>query len=307
MEVTTTNYCRDTIQDSLVINPLPEPSFTTSNSCFFDSSYMMNTSTVSLGTIATNLWEYSDGNGDLTENATHLFADSGWYYITLTTTTDSGCFRSYDDSLYKHPRFDVSFTSNDTCLGFGNVFTNTTILEGGNFTDTSWHTSLLDTTGTYDYTNQFSTPGTYTIELVMEQDSFCRDTFTQDIEIHPLAVPDFYVSETCFGDSSLFTDASAISNGSYTIGWDWDDGLSGSGDLQKVLYPTGGIKTVKLTLTTDRNCVTDTIKYIPITSPEISALNLINGCMGTTQTISSTNVMGLDILCLHIPPVLQVL
>ncbi|PCJ67323.1 MAG: hypothetical protein COA58_03105 [Bacteroidetes bacterium] len=294
MEVTTKHYCRDTFQDSLTINPLPEPSFTLGNSCFYDSSFISSTTTISTGSIDQYLWDFNDGDSAMTESGTHYFQDSGWHYISLTTTSDSGCFKSISDSLYKHPRFEVSFSYNDTCLGFGNAFINTTLIDGGVLTDTTWYTSIPDTFGTYNLTSQFNTPGVYTIELQMEQDSFCRDTFIQDITIHSLVIPDFVESETCLGDSTLFTDASTISSGSYTLTWDWDDGFSGTGDLQKVKYNSGGVKSITLSATSDEGCVTDTTRNIVITYPEIVTLNLSDGCMGSFQSISSTNIMGFD-------------
>jgi len=299
MEVTSVNGCRDTIQDSLVVNPLPEPSFSKANSCFYDSTYFTNTSTVLTGDIVLHSWEFTPGGGSLESDPTYFLSDSGWFYITYTARTDSGCFATIADSVYKYPALDVSFSYNDTCLGFGNAFTNTTVLQGGNFTDTAWYISTLDTAYTYNYSSTFTSAGDVTVQLVMEQDSFCRDTFTQIIAIHPLVVPNFRYSETCFGDSTLFTDLSSVSTGVYTRDWSFSDGFFGSAATEKIRYTTGGLKTVTLTLTSDKNCVTDTTKTVLITNPEITALNLVDGCQGTTQSISSTNSLGLDSLATY--------
>ena len=295
MEVTSVNGCRDTIQDSLVVNPLPNPSFTKNNSCFYDSTFFTNTSSVLTGDIVLHSWEFSTGDGSLESDPAYFLPDSGWFYVTYTPRTDSGCFsNSITDSVYKYPPFDVSYSYNDTCLGFGNVFTNTTLLEGGSFTDTAWYISTLDTAYTYNYASTFTSVGDVTVQLVMEQDSFCRDTFTQIIAIHPLVVPNFSYSETCFGDSTLFTDLSSVSNGTYTRDWSFSDGFFGSAKTEKVEYSTGGQKTVTLTLTSDENCVTDTTRAVLITNPKITSINLLDGCQGTTQSISSTNSLGLD-------------
>ena len=128
----------------------------------------------------------------------------------------------------------------------------------------------------------------------MEQDSFCRDSFVRIIDIHPLVVPNFTYSNTCFGDSATFTDASTISNGNYSINWNFGNGGTSTKSSAKTKYTTPGIKTVILTLTSDEGCVTDTTKQITITNPQIIKLNKADGCEGTVQQISSTNSMGLD-------------
>ena len=197
-------------------------------------------------------------------------------------------------SIFKYPNFDVSYTFNDTCFGFGNIFKNTSTIDGGNFTDTIWTISNIDTANTYDYSRQFSNPGTYTIKLLMEQDSVCRDSFVQDIAINPLPLPDFGVKNTCFGDSTRFIDASSISFGSYTQIWDFSDGNTGSGDSVNVKYATGGQKLIKLKLVSDEGCEADTSKSIIITSPEIKSINVSAICNGLSQQISSNNNMGLD-------------
>ena len=51
MEVVTKNQCRDTIIDTLIVNPTPIADFVSSAVCFSDSSYFKNTSTVTTGTI----------------------------------------------------------------------------------------------------------------------------------------------------------------------------------------------------------------------------------------------------------------
>ena len=294
MEIITKNQCRDTIIDTLVVNPTPEADFLSNDVCFSDSSYFTNTSKISSGTIDTYVWEFPNSDGDSISSPTYFLKDSGNYIITLTVLSDSGCSNIASKTVYKYPNFDVAFLYNDTCFGFGNTFKNTSKIDGGSFTDTIWTTSSLDTAYSYDYDNQFSSVGTYTIKLVMEQDSFCKDSFVQDINVNPLPSPDFKVRNTCFGDSTQFIDASAIVSGSYTQYWDLSDGFTDEGDSVKAKYINGGQKTILLKLVSDEGCEADTSKSIVITSPEIKDINVKAICNGLTQQISSTNSMGLD-------------
>ncbi|MDC1395132.1 PKD domain-containing protein [Bacteroidia bacterium] len=296
MEVITAHQCKDTFLDSLVVNPLPVASFASEDVCFFDSSILNNTTYIKSGAVDSFFWDFGYGSFDNGINAisSYNYLDSGYHTITLNVISDSGCTDQFMDSVYKYPRFDVSFTSNDTCLGFGSILTNTTFIEGGNFTDTVWYTSAPDTSYSYNLTSQFDASGTYTIDLIMEQDSFCKDTFSQNVVIHPLAVPNFSVTETCLNDSTKFEDASTLSNGSYTSSWDLDDGLTGYGNVVKVKYSSGGTKSIKVTTTTDKGCVSDSTRDITITYPEILSLNLVDECTGVKQTVSADTILGLD-------------
>ena len=294
MEVGTKHYCRDTIRDSITISPRPVSNFTALNTCFKDSTNFTNNSTVLTGNIDSSLWEFGDDSVSINTNPSHYYANSELYYITLTSVSDSGCRNSYTDSIYKLPRFVPQFEYLDTCFGFTSTFQNTTILEGGNFTDTIWYTSEVDTFGTYNLTKTFASNGSYDVHLIMEQDSFCRDTFSQTISIHPLATPAFTFMDQCLGDSTTFTDVSTLSDGTYTLDWDFDDGLAGSQSIEKVLYTSMGTKDVTLTLTTDEGCETDTTVAILITNPQITSLNIADMCLNSTQDIYGNYSLGLD-------------
>tara|TARA_Y100000385_G_scaffold258770_1_gene286988 strand:+ start:199 stop:4344 length:4146 start_codon:yes stop_codon:yes gene_type:complete len=294
MEVITKNQCRDTITDTLIVNPRPEADFLFNDVCFWDSSYLRNNSKISSGTIESYIWEFPSSDGDSIASPTYFLKDSGNYIITMTVISDSGCYDVTNKSVYKYPSFDVAFLYNDTCFGFGNTFKNISTIDGGSFTDTIWTTSNLDTAYSYDYENQFSSAGTYRIKLVMEQDSVCKDSFLQNINVNPLPLPDFNVRSTCFGDSTQFIDASGIISGSYSQSWDLSDGITGTGDSVKAKYVSGGQKTIQLKLVSDEGCEADTFKSIIITSPEIININVKAICKGLTQEISSTNVLGLD-------------
>lgn len=294
MEVVSKNQCRDTLIDTLQINPSPKADFSFKDACFSDTSYFNNTSTISSGTIDDYIWEFPNSDGSDEASPKYYLKDSGNYVVTLSVISDSGCTDLASRTIYKYPDFDVLFTYNDTCLGFGNVFENSSTIDGGKFTDTIWTTSSFDTAYTYDYSRQFLSSGTYTIKLVMEQDSVCRDSFVQDVNVNPLPLPDFDVRNTCFGDSTQFIDASAIMSGTYTQNWNLSDGFTGTGDSVNVKYVIGGQKTIKLKLTSDEGCEADTSKSIIITSPKIKSINVSAICNGLTQQISSTNSMGLD-------------
>jgi len=294
MEVYTENYCTDTFLDSLFVNPLPEPSFSVENVCFNDSISLVSNSSTSVGNLVKWEWEFSNNTSDSVENPTVWFADSGFHSAALTVHSDSGCFDTYVASFYKYPRIESSFSYNDTCLGFGQPFTNTTLLDGGTFTDTLWYTSIGETANTFNYTDTFANPGSYLVTLVMEQDSFCRDTFSRLVNVHPLALAAFDFTNTCLGDSTEFIDMSSVATGSYTKSWNFGNGNTATSDNPKQEFAAGGEQTVTLTITTDQGCQTDSTRTILITYPSITAINVQDICEGDSLILTADTVRGLD-------------
>jgi gliding motility-associated-like protein len=294
MTVTSEHQCSATITDSIVVNPNPVALFSPKKACYYDSTYLISTSTIATGRITDYKWVTAASDTANKQAFNYYLNSTGYLGITLTVQSDSGCTGAVTDSIYKYPRLDVSFTSNDTCLGIGNTFTNTSTKAGGLYTDTTWYTSVPDTAYTYHYNKQFDNVGTYDVSLIMEIDSFCSDTFTKSVIISPLPVPDFNFSNTCLGDSTRFIDASSLSSGTYTRAWTLGDGFTSTLGSPKVKYTSSSIKNVKLTLTTNKGCVRDTTKQVKITNPQILGLIKANGCAGTVQDISSTNSVGLD-------------
>ncbi|MEY2925339.1 MAG: hypothetical protein RLZZ337_1889, partial [Bacteroidota bacterium] len=256
MEIGTKHQCRDTITDTITISPNPEAKFSAMATCFKNETPFTNQSTVATGNISSYVWSFGDGDSSTLKNPIHKYTYSEVFHINLTAVSDSGCIGTYSDSVYKYPDFDVSFSANDTCFGFANLFKNTSTIDGGNFTDTTWYTSANDTFKTYDLNKTFASAGNYTIQLIMEQDTYCLDTFTQQIEVHPLASPDFSSANLCYGDSTLFTDNTSLSSGTYSTSWDFDNGRTGTGSPIKTTYTTQGTKNVKLEITTNEGCKT---------------------------------------------------
>jgi gliding motility-associated-like protein len=294
MIVATKNQCRDTMLDSITISPRPVASFSAENVCFYDSAYFKNTSTVKTGTVDSAMWVFGDGDTSYRINPVKFYTQSENYYVKLEVTTDSGCKATYMDSIYKYPKMDVKYSFNDTCVGSSSTFKNTSVLEGGSFTDTLWYTSENDTFKTFNLNKTFGATGTFEVILKMEQDSFCTDSFSQFINVNPYAEVDFEASDLCLGDSTVFVDKSKLSQGSYTVSWDFDNGSTGDSTSEKTLYTSYGSKQVKLQVVTSGGCTSDTMKTIVITDPTINSFNINDVCQSVENVISANISLNLD-------------
>lgn len=294
LRVTTQQNCVSIFSDSITISPHPVPSFLKDSICFRDALTFTNTSSVSSGTIAEYMWELENGDTLYGFEPEFFFPDAGEFEVTLTTTTDSGCARSFVDTLYKYGEIQAGFSVNDVCLGLNSVFTNTSTKQNGDWTDTTWTTSDGGQFKTWNLTKEFLTEGTKTVTLIVEQNGKCLDTFERDVEIFPLPTPSFTVENFCFGDNTEFTNTSSIPTTDYTVSWNLDQGANQTTDDVAITYNSSGQKTITLTIETDDGCSGSVQDSIYIHQNLILDINADNICDNKTQIIDAVVSLDLD-------------
>lgn len=107
----------------------------------------------------------------------------------------------------------------------------------------------------------YTTPGSYTVKLSVTGENGCYSNIvTHDIFINPKPKAEFTVSTNfCVNRNLVITNLSSISAGSITnYLWDFGDGIApiptSSNTPPVFKYTTAGLKTIKLTVTSDNGC-----------------------------------------------------
>jgi gliding motility-associated-like protein len=154
-----------------------------------------------------------------------------------------------------------------------------------NFGDPS--SGTRDTSTLANPSHEYTDTGVFIVTLVsykMIVGGLCYDTLRIKVRIYPTYIADFLINTSppkCPGDIVSFTDRSVATYGQ-TVKWKWD---FGNGKTDTVKNPTqrfdiSGIYSVKLTATSSKNCVADTIIGFKVNDlPNISA-TLPNACIG---------------------------
>jgi gliding motility-associated-like protein len=195
------------------------------------------------------IWDFGDGTGDTTKNATHVYTAQGVYNIKLVTKLN-GCADSSTTTVDTRHPLTIGITSDkDTvCLGTAVTFANsdngtsalTYYWDFGDGTPTS---SLSGPSHTY------AAPGVYTVTHIVHDQVPCYDTITMPVVVLPGPVISFTVSESeiCVGKSVQVK--SSVSAGYSAIIWDFGDneGIAGIENTQHA-YDIDGNFTVKLTV-----------------------------------------------------------
>jgi len=293
--VKTDYQCTDTVDWDMVVNPNPVVSSFVEDVCFKDSAYFNNTSTLKWGAVDTSLWHFGDGDSSFVHNATHFYQDSGTYFVTLFTQSDSGCSATGYDTIYKYPSFTLDFSYQDTCAGLGVDFTNKSFANVGTLTDYLWKFPNNVTYSTTNAQHQFPTPGSYVVKLLGTYDNYCRDSIEQTVVVDPLVSANFSVTDFCMNDTVTFINTSSVATGTVSnVKWDLDDGKTANGDTVKIKYSSNGSKDITMIAGSDQGCADTMTKQIVIIDPQITSIVMPVVCAGTVAKIYATYSMDGD-------------
>jgi hypothetical protein len=117
-------------------------------------------------------------------------------------------------------------TNNGQGTGYCNGFTISYSNNSYNGTSYLWNfgdpNTLADTSNAYNPTYTFPSPGTYTVTLIVNPNSACRDTAYEVFNVNPLLTPDYLApSAQCLNGNSFNFNGGGIFQGTGTINWNF--------------------------------------------------------------------------------------
>ena len=276
--VTSHNGCKDTVIKSVIVHPLPDAKFNTTNVCdgtivpFSDQSII-----AAPDLIQSWAWDFGDGSPVYNnQTTTHPYSSKGSYIAKLVVVSDFGCADSITKTVIVHPNPTVNFTATDTsgcaplCISF--LDQSSITLPG---TNVQWEWNVADGSAvsysqTFDHCfNNLSVSSAdyYSIFLTVTSDSGCFATMTKNnyISVFPNPVADFSVqpTKTSFLDPVVeITDASAGVDF-----WNWDFGdqtISSLSDPGSHTYADTGTYIINLITSNQYGCFDTVNKTVDI-------------------------------------------
>ncbi|MEL6625523.1 MAG: PKD domain-containing protein, partial [Bacteroidota bacterium] len=297
LTVVTSEGCRDTVSYSFIeAGLLPTVNFTANPLivCAQDPVSFVDQSS------AATEWEwfFGDGTGSILQNPVHAYGDTGTFDVMLVTT-NFGCA----DTLLKPdfikvlgPIADFVMNPEGGCqVPLTISFTDASIMATGwqwDFGDGSPQDTTQFPTHTY------TTPGTYTVQLVVTNDTTtCVDSYSETFEIRT-PVAGFTVNQTagCTGLPVDFTNTSIDGTGYL---WDFGDGNFSNQANPSHVYATPGSYDVTLIAQRNGGCA-DTLtlpNLIQIVGPKaVFLVDTVTGCaplsvsfMDSSYVVPGTN------------------
>jgi PKD repeat protein len=288
LTVVDTNGCENSKSHLVDVSPQPIANFLlTGPNCFGMSVDFTDYSTPVTGYIATWIWNFDDGSGDITinypasANISHTFPGFGPYNVSLRVITTGGCTDTIVHNITLESSPTANFTYSAPCAGSQVQFTDISTATGG-IMISSWSWDFGDPTSG---SNNISTiqnpvhtylfPGTYPVRLVITNLNNCIDTLITWITVNELPVANFSADTVCAKNPMSFTDLS-IANASGNIFahvWDFGDGGTSTLVNPTYVYNTHGIFNVKLTVTNSNGCKKDTTIQVLVRPLPIAAFS----------------------------------
>ncbi|REE00533.1 PKD domain-containing protein [Marinoscillum furvescens] len=280
------HQCRDSITQTIEINPKPEVVFKPQDAGGVDLSlpYQVcegvvikfnNESSIAhdeaLGG-KDNLhytWDFGDHakpelKGEESPSRSYKVSQLENYTVELLAESENkGCKDSVAINLKIFPAPEGMFTKqvggnevDGVCEGVNVAFANNSTVPGGRgFSSFKWYFGDGNSSTASNPTYTYSQSSGYTVSLLRETNDGCIDSTSQSFEVYDFPVADFYMADVCDGTEVIFNaaDQSHLTE-EVTYNWSLGDGNSKEGQNTSHIYDTHNSYTVELTVTSDHGC-----------------------------------------------------
>jgi gliding motility-associated-like protein len=280
--------------DYITVNPSPTANFIADKTLICAPGMVVFTdkSVANAGNLVSWDWTFSDGTKYNSQNVAKTFANPGFYDVSLTVTSSTGCKSSAGINRYIRVvpglSVDFSFSEPTSCHApFPVNFTNQTSGPGtiaynwdfGNGAPTS---TLTDPTGTYNAT------GTYTVKLSAQSSLGCSGSTQKDITIVNKTAAFTAPTSTCLNTPVSFTNTSTPAPAGSL--WDFGDGSQSSQQSPAKGFGIPGVYPVKL-VATFSNCSDSVTKNITVFGkPVVDFTASQTGSCSLPVTVGFTNL-----------------
>lgn len=286
--------CSDMFEADVVVNPLPDASFTmsTDEGCHPAPALLTNASSGA----ETYLWDYGDGDQSdtLAFEHQHVFSsvsgDPVVYNVTLTAISDQGCTDSFSLPYTLYPLVEADFDLSDNgCSPLEVFFTNQSLGASAGFQwdfgdgNVSSQTNPINT-----YINATDEDSTYTVTLIAESVFGCSDTTNAPIEVFHTPVASALLDTTigCYPVDAVFINQST---GADSFEWVYGTGETSDTEAIEHTYTYFNLSDDPVTYNITLNAFTDagcsssdqlTINILPVL--EADADGNFTGCSPLT-------------------------
>ena len=216
--------CKDTLITTVKIDSLPHAGFTNTSVCMGSQSLFNNTS-VSHGSANISWdWDFGDNNGSsVSENPFYTYQSHGIYYVKLIVTNQKACKDSVSLNIFIDTIPVAGFIAHNTCLNDTCFLIDTTQNTVNPIIAWNWNFGDGGISNLQNPYHIYTQAGNYNVILTVTDSKGCSNTISKNIIIYPLPIANFTYNQTCFHDSTHFTDLS-FGNGTNINYWNWNFG-----------------------------------------------------------------------------------
>ena len=284
-------------QIDIILSSKPLAKIGWQNTCIDKKTFFKDNSSITTGNINNWYLDYGDGNTSNQQNAEYIYTRSGNYIIKYIVTSSTFC---NSDTLIIPITIGskpiASFSNSYEC-GLKTVsFTNSAANTVGNIINQYWAFGDAKTDTEKNPTHTYPDFKDYTAKLLVLTDLGCiSDTAVKIVSVNAKPVAKFNVKGGCINQPTIFTDSSVIESGSIiTRMWNLGDGTNKNSIGFTNTYINALPYTVKLLVTSDKNCASDTaFKTIIIEEKPVAKFTVQNSCVDKLLVLQNNSSIGI--------------
>ncbi len=176
-----------------------------------------------LSNIASFYWDFGDGSPTSTDTTpTHVYNTIDSFLVSLVATDINGCTDTNQKYIFIQGPVGPVVGHTTACLGDSVSFQDLTIPQVGSIVAWQWNFGDGSPLSTQQNpTHYYASPGSYTVQFVVQTNAGCLDTTDTVIQISDPPTPDFSFTDVCLGDSNQLMDASTPA-GPILVDYFWD-------------------------------------------------------------------------------------
>lgn len=287
LTVTSNTSCTHTVTQNFTVNSAPVPNFTTNTACQGANTNFTNT------TPGNNQysWAFGDGNTSTATNPSHLYANAGVFFATLTATSQAQCVGAFTDTVFVLPKPLASFSVTDVCLSNPSVFTDLSSVQfPAVITNWAWNFGSSGGTSTLQNpTFTYNNPSIFNVTLTVTSTGGCTDDTTLQHEVFPGAVVGFTAPTVCQNAPVAFINNTNPAN---VTNWAWNFGDASPIDTNQTpthTYTNFGSFDVVLQATTNNGCVSSDTVTLTINDAPTASFTAIDVCLGQPTPFQNTS------------------
>jgi PKD repeat protein len=218
--ITDGNGCKDSIVQSVIIDPTPQTAIDVINSCQLSPADIVNLTPTETGLMYN--WIFGDNSFSILPNPVKTYDLYGTYIVTLNVTNTFGCVGTESEDIVVYPKPNAMMDLGPACVGsFGTLSDMSTVLSGS-LDSSMWIINATDTIYGMNTAYPWSSLGQQQVELTTFSAEGCSATANQFFDITETLAASFTSASAIVaaGDPIAFTNTSQ-GNGIYL--WNFGD------------------------------------------------------------------------------------
>ncbi|MFM7016863.1 MAG: PKD domain-containing protein [Bacteroidota bacterium] len=244
-----------TVNSLITVNPKPVISFFVNDSITCDSAKIFQFTGVATN-VTSWLWDFGDGTTSTLQNPTHVYHDTGYFSISVTTQSNNACPGTLTKNNFIHIKYNPKpIISTSLFSGCQPLYVTMSVPYNPSFSyqwDFGDSSGLVNTFITY---HTFHNAGVYNPTITVNYNNGCTNASSlNNLTVYPKPLTNYTISNYvgCAPLYVNFINNTPGSNNTYL--WDFGDGNSSTQQNPIYAYVNAGSYHVSLTVTSANGC-----------------------------------------------------